>query len=87
MRLFGLAGVPDARTAMMPLVRATAENVDQMGPGAALTGPAVRGDAGTLKRNLEALQAGAPDTVPLYVHMARAAIGLAAGIGNFFAAT
>ncbi len=32
-------------------------------PAAALTGPAVRGDAGTIERNLEALRAAAPDAV------------------------
>ena len=42
---------------------ATVENVATVGPGAALTGPAVRGDAGTIEANLAALAAAVPDAV------------------------
>lgn len=81
-RLLALAGVPDARAAMMPLVRATVENVDDLGPATALTGPAVRGDAGTIRRNLEALGSQDPDLVATYVQMARASLSLAAAAGR-----
>jgi predicted short-subunit dehydrogenase-like oxidoreductase (DUF2520 family) len=81
-RLFELAGVADARDAMMPLVRATVENIGAMGPGAALTGPAVRGDSGTIRRNLEALGSRAPETIPIYVQLAGAALELAANAGR-----
>ena len=54
-QLLAAAGVPDPAAAMGPLQRATVENVASLGPAAALTGPAVRGDAGTIERNLEAL--------------------------------
>ena len=52
-RIASGAGVPFA--AFIDLVRATVDNVDELGPAAALTGPAARGDAETVRRHLEAL--------------------------------
>ncbi len=52
-RIAATAGVPFA--ALMDLVRATVDNVDELGPAAALTGPAARGDTGTIRRHLEAI--------------------------------
>ncbi len=80
--LFAEAGVPDPARAMAPLQRATLENVERLGPARALTGPAVRGDAGTIRRNLEALEAHAPELVPAYVAMARATLDLAERSGR-----
>jgi predicted short-subunit dehydrogenase-like oxidoreductase (DUF2520 family) len=80
--LFGAAGVPDPARAMAPLQRATLENVERLGPGAALTGPAVRGDAGTVARNLEALSGAAPGAVPAYVAMCGVALDLAVASGR-----
>jgi len=76
-QLLTAAGVPDPRGAMRPLQRATVDNVADMGPAAALTGPAVRGDAVTIDRNLDALSSAAPWAVPAYVEMARVALELA----------
>lgn len=75
--LFAAAGVPDPIRSMQPLQRATLDNLVRLGPGPALTGPAVRGDAGTIERNLEAVAAVAPGAVPAYVSMARVALDLA----------
>lgn len=77
--LFRRAGVPDPLAAMLPLQRASLDNVQRLGPASALTGPAVRGDAGTIERNLEALRASAPDAIGPYVTLCRAALALAAG--------
>ena len=74
--LFREAGVPDPAAALLPLARASLENVARLGPGGALTGPAVRGDAGTVARNLEALRASAPHAVPGYVELCRLALDL-----------
>jgi predicted short-subunit dehydrogenase-like oxidoreductase (DUF2520 family) len=76
-RLFRSAGVPDPTAAMLPLQRATLDNVERLGPIAALTGPAVRGDATTIERNLEAVAAAAPEAVSAYVALARIALALA----------
>ena len=69
-RLFAEAGVPEPLDAMRPLQETT------LGPGAALTGPAVRGDASTVERNLDALATSAPETVAAYVAMCRIALDL-----------
>jgi predicted short-subunit dehydrogenase-like oxidoreductase (DUF2520 family) len=80
--LFAAAGVPDPARAIAPLQRATLENIERLGPAHALTGPAVRGDAGTIRRNLEALERHAPELVPSYVAMARATLDLAERSGR-----
>jgi predicted short-subunit dehydrogenase-like oxidoreductase (DUF2520 family) len=76
-RMLRDAGVPDPVAAMVPLQRATLDNVERLGAVAALTGPAVRGDATTIERNLEAVAAAAPDAVPAYVALARIALRIA----------
>jgi predicted short-subunit dehydrogenase-like oxidoreductase (DUF2520 family) len=81
-RLFAAAGVPDPADAMRPLQVATLDNVERLGSAAALTGPAVRGDATTIGRNLEALAEHAPDTVSAYIAMCRVALDLAATAGR-----
>jgi predicted short-subunit dehydrogenase-like oxidoreductase (DUF2520 family) len=80
-RLFAAAGVPDPRSAMAPLQRATLENVHAAGPGVALTGPAVRGDLPTITANLSAIADVAPDAVAVYVALCRvmADLGVEAG--------
>jgi predicted short-subunit dehydrogenase-like oxidoreductase (DUF2520 family) len=75
-RLFAAAGVPEPLAAMHPLQEATLANVARLGPGAALTGPAARGDASTIERNLGALAVDAPDTVAAYIAMCRVALDL-----------
>ncbi len=55
------AGVPFE--AIVDLVRATVDNLSELGPAAALTGPAARGDEATVARHLEAI---APDERPAY---------------------
>jgi predicted short-subunit dehydrogenase-like oxidoreductase (DUF2520 family) len=81
-RLFAAAGVPDPRAAMAPLQRATVDNVEAIGPAAALTGPVVRGDVGTIEANLAAVSRVAPDAVAVYLAMCRAMADLAAAAGR-----
>lgn len=81
-RALEIAGVPDPVAALLPLQRATVENVGRLGPAAALTGPVMRGDAGTVDRNLTALAARLPRAVPAYVVLARAALDLATSAGR-----
>ncbi|HET8766313.1 MAG TPA: Rossmann-like and DUF2520 domain-containing protein [Pedococcus sp.] len=80
--LLAAAGVPDPAGALVPLQRASLENVERIGADRALTGPAVRGDAGTILRNLEALKQDLPGLIPAYVGMARAALDLADRAGR-----
>ncbi|MGZ4131587.1 MAG: DUF2520 domain-containing protein, partial [Actinomycetota bacterium] len=81
-RLFAAAGVPDPVGAMAPLQRTTIDNVGRLGPATALTGPAVRGDAGTVERNLRALAEQVPDAVEAYVVLAGAAVDLGVRAGR-----
>jgi predicted short-subunit dehydrogenase-like oxidoreductase (DUF2520 family) len=81
-RLLSIAGVPDPAVAIRSLQQATLANVAAMGPGPALTGPAVRGDAGTIDRNLDALSTSEPWAVAAYVEMARVALDLAGSSGR-----
>jgi predicted short-subunit dehydrogenase-like oxidoreductase (DUF2520 family) len=76
------AGVPDPLGALTPLQEATLANVRRVGPAEALTGPAVRGDAITLQRNLEALALHAPEAVRPYVALADLALALAERSGR-----
>src|SRR5439155_27240837 len=62
---------------VLPLLRATLDNVTAMGPAAALAGPAIRGDAGTVAAKLEALAKHAPEAVPAYVVLADVVLDLA----------
>lgn len=80
-RLFRSAGLRNARGLLAPLARATLENFLSEG-AAALTGPAARGDAGTVRRNLRALQEHAPEAIPAYIALARAALDLAEDAGR-----
>jgi predicted short-subunit dehydrogenase-like oxidoreductase (DUF2520 family) len=84
-RLFALAGIEDPVPLFAPLSRAALDNALELGPAEALTGPAVRGDAGTVRRNLQALKANAPEVVPAYVELARAALDLGERSGRLAA--
>jgi predicted short-subunit dehydrogenase-like oxidoreductase (DUF2520 family) len=68
-RLAAQAGVPFE--AFLPLVRGTVENVDELGPAAALTGPVARGDDETLARHVDALPYDERDAYEALVHEAR----------------
>lgn len=71
-RIAAGAGVPFE--ALLDLVHATVANVVELGPAAALTGPAARGDHATIARHLEAL---AEDERAAYQAMAEQAARLA----------
>jgi len=71
-RVANEAGVPFE--ALLNLVRSTVHNVDRLGPQAALTGPAARGDEATISRHLAALN---PDERETYEVMAAEARRLA----------
>lgn len=64
------AGVLRPERVLEPLLRASLENALRHAD-AALTGPVARGDAGTIAKHIETLQAIAPDSVPAYLALAR----------------
>jgi predicted short-subunit dehydrogenase-like oxidoreductase (DUF2520 family) len=68
-----LAPVP--LEAFLPLVRATVDNVDDLGPADALTGPVARGDARTVARHLDALSGDDRDAYRALARLARSLSG------------
>ena len=73
-RLFTDAGLQEPLQDFLPLSRASLEHAAELGPAAAMTGPAIRGDAGTVERNLAALDAAVPDGVESYIALTRIAL-------------
>jgi predicted short-subunit dehydrogenase-like oxidoreductase (DUF2520 family) len=71
------AGVDEPLARMAPLARVTLDRALELGPAEALTGPAARGDVGTLARNLQAIGEQAPHLIPTYWVLARQAARLA----------
>lgn len=76
-RLLADAGIEpdDTRALLAPLVARTEENLATRAPTGALTGPVARGDARTVRLQLEAL-ADRPELVALYRALAAIALGL-----------
>lgn len=68
--------------ALEPLLRQTIENVIRLGGDAALTGPVVRGDAGTVRAHIAALTAHAPHLLESYVSNARRVLDRAVKAGR-----
>lgn len=64
------AGVTSPERVLRPLLEAALGNALALGD-AALTGPVSRGDAGTVARHLATLDAGAPESKPVYLALAR----------------
>jgi len=65
-----------------PILHDTLEAVLEKSPAAALTGPVARGDAATVARHLEKLNAADPDLAVLYAALARATADLSAEKGE-----
>jgi predicted short-subunit dehydrogenase-like oxidoreductase (DUF2520 family) len=77
----GLRG-DDQLGAYAGLAQQSLENARRLGTGLALTGPIARGDAGTVRRHLEALRQVAPDALPIYVALTERALLLAEARGE-----
>lgn len=70
-----------------PLIRQSLGNAERLGIAAALTGPFVRGDEGTVRAHLAALARLAPGTLELYRAVARRELAMAAQRGDIDTAT
>jgi predicted short-subunit dehydrogenase-like oxidoreductase (DUF2520 family) len=68
----------EARALLTPLVRQTVENVAELGPEAALTGPVARGDEATVTAQREAVAEVAPELLALFDELVRHTRELAA---------
>jgi predicted short-subunit dehydrogenase-like oxidoreductase (DUF2520 family) len=73
----------DGVKALVPMIRGVAFNLDQSGVPAAVAGPYVRGDFGTIRKHLETLRESAPEVLPLYRELARTAVPFAVEKGAY----
>ena len=73
MEILAASGADDPSATLRPLLTAALDNALAFSD-TALTGPIVRGDAGTVRDHLDELLANAPHTLPSYVAMARATL-------------
>lgn len=72
----------EATQALLPLLRGTINNLENVGLPHCLTGPIARGDLGTVKKHLAALEARAPALLPVYLEMGRQTISVAQAKGK-----
>jgi predicted short-subunit dehydrogenase-like oxidoreductase (DUF2520 family) len=82
--IMGDAGL-DGDTAMSvvaPLIRQTWTNLESSDPEVALTGPIVRGDAGTIRDHINALSESLPHLIPLYGALATEQVRVAVRSGR-----
>lgn len=77
------AGIEKERAleVMLPLIETTISNFEQSGTDA-LTGPIERGDADTVKKQLNAIETLEPKVVPVYLALARATVSVARERGS-----
>ena len=61
----------------LPLTRQALANAESLGVAQALTGPFLRGDVGTVADHLDFLRRTAPESVPVYVALARRELDIA----------
>lgn len=73
LEILSAAGADDPAATLRPLLTAALDNALEHGD-AALTGPIVRGDVGTVRAHVADLVANAPQTLASYVAMARATL-------------
>ncbi|WP_300460972.1 DUF2520 domain-containing protein [uncultured Nocardioides sp.] len=81
MEVLAAAGADDPAGTLRPLLTAALDNALAHGD-AALTGPIVRGDAGTVEAHLADLRDNAPQSLASYVALARATLGRAVTDGR-----
>jgi predicted short-subunit dehydrogenase-like oxidoreductase (DUF2520 family) len=72
----------EALAALLPLMRGTVRNLEEVGLPAALTGPVARGDVGTVRRHLDALNGTAPWLLGLYQELGLATLPVAEAKGG-----
>ena len=71
-----------ATQALLPLLRGTISNIDTIGIPQCLTGPIARGDSGTIKKHLSALEKVAPAVLSTYQELGLQTIPVALAKGR-----
>ena len=71
-----------ATQALLPLLQGTLNNINNVGIPQCLTGPIARGDVGTIKKHLDALQKTAPNVLSTYRELGLQTIPVALAKGR-----
>ena len=71
-----------ATKALLPLIQGTLNNIDKIGIPQCLTGPIARGDTGTIKKHLAALEKITPTVLPTYKELGRQTIPISLAKGK-----
>jgi predicted short-subunit dehydrogenase-like oxidoreductase (DUF2520 family) len=71
-----------AAKALLPLLRGTINNIENVGIPGCLTGPLARGDTGTITKHIEAMKKTAPDVLPTYLELGRQTVPVALAKGK-----
>jgi predicted short-subunit dehydrogenase-like oxidoreductase (DUF2520 family) len=77
---------PDAVRALMPLLKGTLNNLESVGIPNCLTGPIARGDAGTVRKHLVALDVAAPAVAMIYRELGLETVPISVDKGKIDAA-
>ncbi len=72
----------EATRALLPLLKGTINNIDNIGLPNCLTGPVARGDLGTMERHLNALEAKSPSLLTTYKELGLQTIPIALAKGK-----
>lgn len=80
-KTFGVSS-EDATKALLPLLRGTINNIENVGLPDCLTGPIARGDIGTVLKHLDAMEEKAPEIVDTYREMGLQTIPIALNKGK-----
>jgi len=80
-RDFGVSS-KEATKALLPLLRGTINNIDNIGLPDCLTGPVARGDLGTIQRHLSALEDRSPSLLTTYKELGLQTIPIALAKGK-----
>lgn len=72
----------EATRALLPLLRGTINNLDNVGLPDCLTGPIARGDLGTVRKHLAALETRAPELLPSYRELGRQTLPISLAKGK-----
>lgn len=82
--LWQVFGIPPnkATQALLPLLQGTMNNIDNIGLPNCLTGPIARGDLGTIRKHLKALETKAPALISPYAELGLQTIPIALAKGR-----
>lgn len=78
---FGVS-TPEATQALLPLLRGTLNNLENVGLPNCLTGPIARGDLGTVRKHLAALEESDPELLSAYRELGSQTIPIALAKGK-----